>query len=165
MSFKQVANHVIDMFDRKFAGMQALLLNHAGRMEGEARTIAPWKDRTGTARRSLHGGVEVKRLNKTFVLYLAHGVKYGSSLEKGTPKHVIRAKKKTLAVPVGAWKGTINPYESKSLPKLSKDGRFVILGKKVNHPGTKAYPAIKPTVENNIPVIRRTVRDYWRSYP
>lgn len=142
MSFNQVANHVIDMFDRKAAGMYGLLLNHAGKMEGEAKTRAPWKDRTTTARRSIHSGVEVKRSNKTYVLYLAHGVQYGRNLEEGTPPHIIRPNRKKALY----WPGAKHPV------------------KKVNHPGTKPYPAIKPTVENNILTIRETVRNYWRAF-
>lgn len=135
------AKQVIDRLDRKRAGMYALLLNHSGRMEGEARVRAPWKDRTGTARRAIHGGVDVKVPNEVFVLYLAHGVQYGGILEEGSPEHEIRPRNKKALY----WPGAKHPV------------------KKVKHPGTKPYPAVKPTVEKNIPIVRSTVREYWRS--
>lgn len=66
--------------ERKKAGLYALLDNWAGTMEGYAKTHAPWTDRTGHARQSLHGGVDVRGNQQ--VLYLSHGVEYGIWLEK-----------------------------------------------------------------------------------
>lgn len=120
--------------------MYGLLMNHAGRMEGEAKVRAPWTDRTSTARRSIHGDVDVKVPNRVFTLYLAHGVQYGRYLEEGTPPHEIRPRNKKELY----WPGAKHPV------------------KKVNHPGSKPYPAVKPTVEQNIPIIRSTVREYWK---
>ena len=64
---------------RKKAGLYALLQNWAGQLEGYAKTYAPWTDRTGHARQSLHGGVESS--GGELVLYLSHGVEYGIWLE------------------------------------------------------------------------------------
>ena len=68
-----------EFLERKKAGLHALLLNWAGTMEDYAKSHAPWTDRTGHARQSLHGGVDTD--GGQFVLYLSHGVEYGIWLE------------------------------------------------------------------------------------
>jgi len=62
---------------------------------------------------------------------------YADIVHEGYGPHVIEAKNaKVLAVPANKWKGgPVNEYESKQLPKYSKDGNYVILGKTVHHPG------------------------------
>ncbi|MDI6872276.1 MAG: hypothetical protein QME79_13190 [Bacillota bacterium] len=66
--------------ERKKAGMYALLSNWAGQLEGYAKENAAWTDRTGHARQGLHAGVEARRAGG-LVLYLSHGVEYGTYLE------------------------------------------------------------------------------------
>ena len=56
----------------------------AAKMEGYARLNAPWRNRTGDARRGLIGWA-VREATRV-VLYLAHTVFYGPFLEKGTSK-------------------------------------------------------------------------------
>ena len=68
-----------EFLERKKARLYALLLDWAGTMEGYAKSHAPWTDRTGHARQSLHGGVDVQGDQQ--VLYLSHGVEYGIWLE------------------------------------------------------------------------------------
>lgn len=68
-----------EYLERKKAGLYALLQNWAGTMEGYSKSHAPWTDRTGHARQSLHGGVDVRGDQQ--VLYLSHGVEYGIWLE------------------------------------------------------------------------------------
>jgi len=68
-----------EYLDRKKAGMYALLQDWAGQMESYSKIHAPWTDRTGHARQSLHGGVDIDK--DTFILYLSHGVEYGIWLE------------------------------------------------------------------------------------
>lgn len=68
-----------EYLDRKKAGLNALLQNWAGTMEGYAKSHAPWTDRTGHARQSLHAGVDVR--DDQQVLFLSHGVEYGIWLE------------------------------------------------------------------------------------
>jgi len=68
-----------EFLERKKAGLYALLQNWAGQLEGYAKTHAPWTDRTGHARQSLHGGVESS--DDELALYLSHGVEYGIWLE------------------------------------------------------------------------------------
>lgn len=50
-------------------------------METSAKEKAPWVDRTGNARQSLHSWVE-ELSGDVVALYLAHGVYYGISLER-----------------------------------------------------------------------------------
>ncbi len=68
-----------EYLERKKAGLYALLQNWAGTMEGYAKSHAPWTDRTGHARQSLHGGVDTD--DDRFIFYLSHGVEYGIWLE------------------------------------------------------------------------------------
>lgn len=63
---------------------------------------------------------------------------YAKYVIEGSPPHIIKVKDaKSLAVPIKDWTGRKpNPYGSKQgFPMLSKDGKFVLLGKKINHPG------------------------------
>lgn len=77
-----------EYLERKKAGLYALLDNWGGQLEGYAKTHAPWMDRTGHARQSLHGGVE--SAGDELVLYLSHGVDYGIWLElKNSGKYAI----------------------------------------------------------------------------
>lgn len=48
--------------------------------ETYAKQNAPWTDRTGNARQTLHGWVN-ELANDTVELYLSHGVEYGVHLE------------------------------------------------------------------------------------
>lgn len=52
---------------------------HAGEAEGYMKNNAPWKDRTGVARASLHSKVLIDKDNIT--IRLSHGVEYGVYLE------------------------------------------------------------------------------------
>ena len=126
-----------EYLEHKKARLYDLLLDWAGTMEGYAKQYASWTDRTGHARQSLHGGVDVRGDQQ--VLYLSHGVEYGIWLEEGTPPHEIRPKNKKALY----WKGAKHPV------------------KKVNHPGSKAYPIVVPTVDTHIGRIRQSIIDYW----
>jgi len=126
---------------RKRAALLALLNNHAGQMEGAAKRGAPWTDRTSHARQALHGGTEDR--DRSIVVYLSHGVSYGGFLEQGTglhgPKHrkyIIRPKNGRFLY----WPGASHPV------------------KEVNHPGMKPRPIIKPTMQAELPKIRRNVK-------
>ncbi len=48
--------------------------------EAEAKQNAPWTDRTGNARQSLHAYAE-ELANSAVAIYLSHGVNYGIYLE------------------------------------------------------------------------------------
>jgi len=52
---------------------------YAGEAEGYMKNNAPWKDRTGVARASLHSKVLIDKDNIT--IRLSHGVEYGVYLE------------------------------------------------------------------------------------
>lgn len=69
----------LDHFDRKVAGMLAIVQNLAGHAEAYMKENAPWRDLTSNARNGLNAGVIVGR--DKWRLYLAHGVDYGTYLE------------------------------------------------------------------------------------
>ncbi|GAA0390506.1 hypothetical protein [Paenibacillus motobuensis] len=157
----------IEYMKRKQAGIYAVADNVAREAEGYMKLNAPWKDRLGGAgaRGALHTGIEIKNKEKVLV-YLAHGVRYGNYLEEGTPPHKIRANnKKVLAIPIETWnkdkRGPVNDHKSKQLPKLSKDGKFVILGRSVNHPGTKKRAIVLPTAKKYRIKLRDKLIKWW----
>lgn len=115
-----------------------ILLNFSGIIETDAKRNAKWTDRSSHARQSMHSGVET-RGNKNFIIFLSHGVKYGRFLEEGTPPHVIRPKNKKALF----WNGAAHPV------------------KKVNHPGTKAYPIIEDTLRGNKSRLMKDVAEWW----
>lgn len=123
---------------RKQAGAFAIIQNLAQTAEGEMKTGATWTDRTATARRALHSGARPMGKNK-IVMYLAHGVKYGTFLEEGTKPHVIRPKNKKALY----WRGAAHPV------------------KKVNHPGTKARPIVLPTAKKYKGKIKQALAKWW----
>ncbi|MBB6673015.1 hypothetical protein [Cohnella nanjingensis] len=135
-----------DQFQQKIERRQAATLalgqHWAKRMESEAKQKASWRDRTGHARQGIHGGVEKRR--DVIVLYLAHSMRYGQWLETGSAPHVIRAKTKR-----GLFWGATRA-----------NGKPLIV-KKVNHPGTKARPIIRPTMERNLKGLRADLRKIW----
>lgn len=114
-----------------------ILLNFSGIVETQAKRNAYWKDRTSHARQSMHSGVEGR--GRELTLFLSHGVKYGGYLEEGTPPHVIRPKNKKALF----WSGAAHPV------------------KKVNHPGTKAYPIIEDTLRKNKDRLAGDIMDWW----
>jgi len=64
---------------RIFAAIIQVCQVHAGEAEGYMKKKAPWKDRTGVARASLHSKVLIDKDNIT--IRLSHGVEYGVYLE------------------------------------------------------------------------------------
>ena len=83
---------------------------------------------------------------------------YFPAVHEGRQPGVIRAwKARVLAVPRNKWKGPVNPYRSGQLPQLSKDGQFVILGRKVNHPGFKGNPFLRRAVQRNLDRLQRFI--------
>ena len=68
---------------KKLAGLYALANGPIGKglLEAEAKLNAPWIDRTGLARKGLHGGAE--RDGTDLVIYVAHSknIPYGIYLE------------------------------------------------------------------------------------
>lgn len=59
--------------------LETLFATYAARAEAEAKTGAPWTDRTGAARNGLHGSSSVGPGQAELVL--SHGVDYGIWLE------------------------------------------------------------------------------------
>lgn len=100
----------------------------------------PWK-LTGRAK----NGIENKESDSGFTRKIRSNPQiagtsfdYNVILENGRGE--IRPKnKRVLAAPVSRFNaGSVLPYKSKGLPKLSKNGKFVILGKRI-----KAFQGIK----------------------
>lgn len=67
------------------------------------------------------------------------GASHAVFIEEGTKAHVIRPK-------------------NKSFLAFYADGKQVF-AKKVNHPGTKAYPFLEPAVEKNVPAFIEKLED------
>lgn len=75
----EVARNLEAEMGRRTAAIYALLDNWGKQLEGQAKTKAPWTDRTGHARQGLHGGVFQE--GPDLVLFLSHSVEYGIWLE------------------------------------------------------------------------------------
>lgn len=95
--------------------------------------------RTGNLRASGHVRLPVMDSGGASVTlgYGGPAASYALAVHEGTGPHVITPKTaKVLAVPTRQWKGgPVHAYGSGMLPSYSKDGNFIILGKRVHHPG------------------------------
>ncbi|MED1851835.1 hypothetical protein P4V33_09235 [Brevibacillus borstelensis] len=138
------SSNAIEEIARKKAGMYALLQMWSGKMTSHAKEHAEWRDRTTHARNALHSGVE--RVGDTFFVYLAHGILYGEYLEEGTGLHGPKGEK-----------FEIRPKNKKAL--FFPGAPHPV--KKVMHPGMKPRAVIRPTLETHIPLVRKSVLDYW----
>lgn len=111
--------------------------------------------KTGTLRRS--GTVLPNR--KRMLVAITFTAPYFKDVHEGSPPHdIVVRNKKILAVPLKDFFGTAYPYNGNRLPKLSKDGRFVLLGRRVRHPGFKGNPFLRKTVEENLSKVGRYVQ-------
>lgn len=136
-----IQQNVREYIEKKKEDTYALLKDWAGTLEGYAKQNTPWQDRLGHATQGIHAGVDVE--TDKFILYLAHGMRYGEWLEKGTGIYGPRRK-------------PIKPITKKAL-----------YGPGLPHPvkeikGMKPRPIIKPTMDIHKERISKTVRDYWR---
>ncbi|MCD9025752.1 hypothetical protein [Cohnella silvisoli] len=131
-----------EQIKRRQAATFALVQHWGGRLESDARQSASWNDRTGHARQNIQGGAEQR--GDILILYLSHGMRYGTFLETGTKPHVIRAKSKK-----GLYWGATRA-----------NGKPLIV-RKVNHPGTKARPVIEPTMRRNLNQIKSDLKELW----
>ena len=86
---------------------------------------------------------------------------YADHVINGSKPHKIQVRdKKILAVPRNKYKGTFNPYGSGKFPMLSKDGKFIMFGKKVNHPGNAPNDFIKEVLHQKLGgIIKRVVKN------
>ena len=111
---------------------------------------------TGTLRRS----GTVTDAPKESAVYISYNTPYAVAVHEGYgPRTITVDTAKTLAVPVNKWHGgPVNDYDSDQLPKYSKDGKFVILGRKVNHPG---FAGVK-YLENPFNRLKSKVMKYVR---
>ena len=87
---------------------------------------------------------------------------YADYVINGSAPHEIHVKdKKSLAVPLKDWTGkTPNKYGSdQGFPMLSKDGSFVLLGKKVMHPGNAANPFMDNVLHRELKgIIKKAIK-------
>ena len=123
----------------QMARAMAMLIgdNVAAGMERYAKDNAPWKDRTAHARQSINGRSTTK--GNAITMTIAHGLRYGQYLEKGTPPHIIKPKKKKALF----WNGANHPV------------------KLVNHPGTEPHAAIAPAAEEGAAKLKKAVEELW----
>ena len=135
---------LLDDLDRKKAGVHMIAEREGKNMESEARSNASWTDRTGVTRAMIHGGAEKNKDGAT--VYLAHGSKIGVYHEKGTGIY-------------GPKGRPIRPVTAKALA-FKIDGQWVVT-KEVK--GMKPRPIVKPTVEKNIPHLKKAVMKWLTS--
>jgi hypothetical protein len=119
------------------------------------KNLNKFGSKEGRLKASIHP--DIKR--EKFEAKVGTNIGYGAYVEFGTPPHIIRVKnKKVLAFPIGrgGWSsenslmGSITYGKTKS-GKIKVAQRFIILGKQVNHPGTKAKPFLFPAAESERP--------------
>ena len=124
-NFSMNIDELMDMLEQKRnrtkAALEIYANSSATKLQNHARVNKPWTDRTHDARNRLNASWEWKNEN-VLSIALSHGVNYGIYLEKGTSPHVITGN------PWLYWQGASHP------------------DKKVNHPGTRPYPIIMPTI-------------------
>ena len=110
--------------------MYRAMVNSTTLVQNKAREISPasFKNRTGTLRRSIQRRVENAGRGVIFV-----GEDYGKFVEFGTGPH------------------TIYPKNGRVL-RFKVDGRNVF-ARRVNHPGSKAYPFMEPAYRESAPKV------------
>lgn len=116
---------------------------------------------TGTLRRS----GAVTEAPTEMAVYVSFNTPYAVAVHEGFgPREIKAVEAKVLAVPSTRWKGgTVNPYGSGKLPQYSKDGRFVILGKAVCHPGFKGKKYLETPFNRNKAKVSKLVDDQVKS--
>ena len=124
-SFNLNTNNLMNMLDQKQSRMKSALGIYANssatKLQNHARQNKPWTNRTYDARNRLNATWEWKNDN-VLSIALSHGVDYGIYLEKGTSPHII------VGNPYLYWQGASHPV------------------RRVNHPGSRPYPIIMPTI-------------------
>ena len=89
-------------------------------------------------------------IGKEKAVYISFNTPYALVVHEGAAPHKITVDTaKSLAVPVRKWKGDVNPYGSGKLPMLSKDGKYVLLGRSVNHPGSTGFKYLENAFNRN----------------
>lgn len=114
--------------------LQQTMVHATTLVQEEAKRISPgrFRSRTGNLRRSIQRIVESAFRG---IIFVDAGAKYGEYVEHGTRPHLILPKsKKMLAF---------------------KSGGRLVFARKVNHPGSKPYPFMKPAFTMNVPKITK----------
>lgn len=147
---ESVPKHIVDVFKQALVDGAEHILAESQKEIEDVEAID-----TGTMMRS--GTVNKEEAPGLFKVTVSYNTPYAMMVHEGTgiygpqgkPIEIRAVNKKVLAVPYRdwakrvlerGWSGSgqwLNPYGSGRLPMLSKDGRFVILGKKVTVKGVK----------------------------
>jgi hypothetical protein len=108
-----------------------------------AKSEHPWRNRTGTAERSIRVAAPAKTIGSVTVgLWGSLQVGYFLGLERGNPPHAIRARrKKALAFESG--------------------GKDIVV-RSVIHPGNKPMPVLIPTARKVHPRLAQNIKEAWR---
>lgn len=102
-------------------------------------------------------------VGKEKAVYISFNTPYALVVHEGAAPHKITVDTaKSLAVPVRKWKGKVNPYGSGKLPMLSKDGRYVLLGRSVNHPGSTGFKYLENAFNRNKAKVIKYAQLYFK---
>jgi hypothetical protein len=108
-----------------------------------AKNEHPWRNRTGTAERSIRVASPAKTIgNETVGIWGSLQVGYFIGLERGNPAHLIRARrKKALSFEAG--------------------GKDIVV-RSVRHPGNKPMPILIPTARKVHPRLAQNIKEAWK---
>lgn len=145
-------------------GMTQLRARLNGLNKGRAKIARQWALKTTRLAKEKHRpnkktGVTMASIAPRHVSERGAEVKAGGAaifLEKGTRPHVIvpRNKKVLRFAPAG----------SRRLSGAPRKGAKMIFTKRVNHPGTKAYPFLGPAAREALDVVGvKVIVDEWNS--
>lgn len=102
-------------------------------IEGRAKSHHPWKTRTGRLISSIAASIK----NRGFTGIVAARTNYAAGLELGTKPHTISARRAPML-------------------RFQVGGKWVSK-KSVSHPGTRAYPFMKPALEHETPRFKKAI--------
>ncbi|PWK07501.1 hypothetical protein [Tumebacillus permanentifrigoris] len=106
------------------------------------------------AKVTVHAGYGGPAARYAFAVHEGTGI-YGP---EGKPFVITAKNKKILAVPFKNWGDRpVNPYGSKKFPMLSKDGKFVLLGRRVKQKGIKGRKYLERPLNSNKDKIKARV--------
>ena len=123
-------DNVRDYMRRRKAATYMLCESISEYVEKTAKRQARWTDRTAHARQSINHDTQMA--GDDITMSIAHGVKYGKYLEKGTLPHNIK--------------------------RTSKKGKEYI----IRHPGTKPYNALKLAAIRGKERLKNSLDRLWR---
>ena len=128
-------------------------------IQGEAKRLCPFD--MGFLKNSIDAIIKNRSLTGQVIVKR----NYGIYVHEGTKPHKIMVKHaKSLAYQLGKGKSfskgivaSINWQTNIKTKKITKASVWVILGKSVNHPGTKANPFLAKAVDKERPIYQRNL--------